>query len=261
MITQGVLSFRYEAEPTALVVTVLVGLPVYLELGVVCGLADSIRRHMRVCARRTQGWTDAQIVMPLVLLNLTGGDCVDDLRMLEGDEGFTSVLRRVEMHRLMRKERREMDRRWREERKRVVPSPSVVFRYLSAFNNPAEEAKWGAGRASIPALNEHLWGLAWVNRDVLRFTQRKAPQREATLDQDASLIETYKAEALFGYQGYKAYQPLTTYWAEQDMVVHSEFRDGNVPAGFEALRALKETTDALSEGVEKAYYHGDTGAY
>ncbi|MDP3063692.1 MAG: transposase [Chloroflexota bacterium] len=181
--------------------------------------------------------------------------------MLEGDEGFIRVVRRVELHGLPRQERREQERRWRKERKRAVPSPSVVFRYLSAFNNPAEEAKRAVGRAFIPAPNESLGGLGWVNRDVLSFAQRKAQQREATLDQDATLVETDQAEALCGYQGYKAYQPLTTYWAEQDLVAHSEFRDGNVPAGFENLRVLKATLDALPEGVVKVYYRSDTAAY
>ncbi|MDP2950353.1 MAG: transposase [Chloroflexota bacterium] len=224
-------------------------------------MADSIRRHIGVCAGRTQGWTDAQVVMPLVLLNLAGGDCVDALRMLEGDEGFTRVLRRAEIRGLPRKERREQERRWRKERKRAIPSPSVVFRYLSAFNSPAEEAKRAVGRAFIPAPNEHLRGLGRVNRDVLRSAQQEAPQREATLDQDATLTETHKAEALPGYQGYKAYQPLTTYWAEQELVAHSEFRDGNVPAGFENLRVLKETLGALPEGVAKVYYRSDTAVY
>ena len=32
---------------------------------------------------------------------------------------------------------------------------------------------------------------------------------------------------------HKAYQPLTAYWAEADLIVHSEFRDGNVPAGYQ----------------------------
>ena len=180
MIAQGVLPFRYEAEPTTSGMTALAGLPVYLELGVVCGLVDSIRRHVGVCAGRTQGWTDAQIVMPLVLMNLAGGDCVDDLRILEGDEGFTRVLRRAELRGLPRQERREQERRWRKERKRAIPSPSVVFRYLSAFNSPAEEAKRAVGRAFIPAPNEHLRALGRVNRDVIRFAQQKAPQREAT---------------------------------------------------------------------------------
>jgi hypothetical protein len=240
--------------------TALAGLPPYLELAVVSGLTDSIRRRLRACSGQNQGWTDVQIVMPLVLLNVAGGDCVDDLRILERDEGFVKVLRRVELHGCPRKERREQERRWRKERKRAVPSPSVVFRYLSAFDNPAEGTKRADGRAFIPAPNEHLQALGRVNEDLLRFAQEKSPQREATLDQDTSLVETYKQEALHCYQGYKAYQPMTTYWSEQDLVAHSEFRDGNVPANYQNLRALQETLDALPEGVVKVYFRGDTAA-
>jgi len=260
MVTQGILPFRYECEPTASGMTALAGLPPYLELAVVSGLTNSIRRHLRACSGQKQGWTDAQIVMPLVLLNVAGGNCVDDLRILEGDEGFVKVLRRVELYGLRRKERREQERRWRKERKRAVPSPSVVFRYLSAFDNTAERAKQAAGRAFIPAPNEHLQALGRVNEDFLRFAQQKSPQWEATLDQDTSLVETYKQEALHCYQGHKAYQPMTTYWAEQDLVAYSEFRDGNVPANYQNLRALKETLDALPEGVVKVYFRGDTAA-
>jgi hypothetical protein len=53
---------------------------------------------------------------------------------------------------------------------------------------------------------------------------------------------------------------MTTYWAEQDMVAHSELRDGNVPANYQNLRALKETLAALPEGVFKVYFRGDTAA-
>ncbi|MFA5810629.1 MAG: IS1380 family transposase [Thermoleophilia bacterium] len=258
---QGILPFRYEAEPTASGMTSLVGLPAYIEMATVCGLSDSIQRHVTVCAQHTQGWTDVQVVMSLVLLNLAGGDCVDDMRVLEGDEGFTRVLRRVELHNLPRRQRREQEWRWRKERKRAVPSPSAVFRYLSAFHDPAQEARRVAGRAFIPASNEHLRSLARVNQDLLRFAQLKAPQGEATLDQDATVAQTHKAEALYSYLGDKSFQPLTTRWWEQDMVAHSEFRDGNVPASFDNLRALEETLEVLPEGVEKVYYRGDTASY
>jgi len=241
--------------------TALAGLPAYLELGVVCGLSGSIRRHMKVWAERQQGWTDMQVVMALVLLNLAGGDSVDDVRKLEGDEGLVRVLRRVEFSGLKRKERREQERQWRKKRERAFPSPSVVFRYLDAFNDPVEEAKRGMGHAYIPIPNEHLKSLQEVNRDGLRFAQRKAPKCEATLDQDATVVETSKADALWSYQGEKAYQPLSTYWVEQDMVVHSEFRDGNVPAGFGNLRALEEALEVLPEGIERVYFRSDTAAY
>ena len=259
--TQGILPFQYQAELSTTGMTALAGLPPYFELAVASGLAGSIRRHMRVCAEQTQGWTDEQIIMSLVMLNIAGGGCVDDLRVLEKDAGFARVLRRVEFHGLPRKERRQQERRWHKERKRAVPSPPVVFRYLGAFSDPAEEAKRGAGYAFIPVPNEHLLALGKVNEDLVSFAQRKAPHEEATLDQDATLIETYKAEALRGYKGDKAYQPLTTYWAEQDMVVHSEFRDGNVPAGCGNLKVLKETLRILPQGVMKVYFRSDTAAY
>ena len=39
---------------------------------------------------------------------------------------------------------------------------------------------------------------------------------------DATLAQQ---QALYSYKKYKA-QPLTTYWAEAELIVHSEFRDG-----------------------------------
>jgi hypothetical protein len=127
--TQGVLPFQYEVSATACGMTALAGLPAYLDLAAVSGLTGAIRRHLSVSGAG-QGWTDEQVVMSLILLNLAGGDCVNDLRMLEGDEGFARVLRRVELYGRKRKERRALERRWRKERRRAVPSPSAVFRYL-----------------------------------------------------------------------------------------------------------------------------------
>lgn len=42
------------------------------------------------------------MVMSLVLLNLVGCDCVEDLKKIESDEGFCRVLRRTQMHRMSR---------------------------------------------------------------------------------------------------------------------------------------------------------------
>jgi hypothetical protein len=261
MLKQGVLPFGCECETTASGMTALAGLPAYLEMAVVSGLTDSIQHHVKVCTLKEQGWIDTQIVMSLVLLNIAGGDCVDDLRILEKDEGLAKVLSRVGFSGHPRKERREQARRWRKERQRAVPSPSVVFRYLAAFANPAEEARRVMGQAFIPVANEHLQALRQVNTDLLRFAQQKSPQTEATLEQDASIVETFKQDALFSYQGSQAFQPLSTRWAELDMAAHSEFRDGNVPANYQNLRVLQETLAVLPEGVKKVYFKSDTAAY
>lgn len=256
---QGVLSYKYEEEKTNTGMTALAGLPVYLDLASVLGLGDHIRTHMQV--RQSQGWTDEQIILSLVLLNLAGGDSVDDIRMLEKDEGFCRVLGRVETKGLSRQQRRAKERRWRKEQHRSVPSPSAVFRYLEVFHDPDEEKKRERGKAFIPAPNQHVQGLVRVNRDFVASIQKHRPKTEATLDCDATLVETLKRLALFSYKGYRAYQPFNVWWAEQDLVLHSEFRDGNVPAGYEQLRVCKDALDMLPEGVTKVYLRSDTAGY
>ena len=256
---QGVLPYKYEEERTDAGMTALAGLPLYLDLASVLGLGDHIRSHMHI--RQSQGWTDEQIITSLVLLNLAGGDSVDDVRILAKDEGFSRVLDRIETKGLARKQRRDRERRWRKEHHLSVPSPSAIFRFLAAFHDPEEEKKREKGKTFIPALNEYLQGLVKVNRDFVSSVQKHRPIREATLDMDATLVETHKEDALFSYKGYKAYQPLNVFWAEHELILHTEFRDGNVPAGHEQLRVFKKAPDMLPEGVEKVYLRSDTAGY
>jgi hypothetical protein len=135
---QGVLPYKYEEAKRETGMTSLGGLPVYLDLATVMGLGEGIERHLQI---KHQGWTDRQMVMSLMMLNLAGGDCVEDMRKLENDEGFCRVLERIEQKWMKRRERRSLSRRWRKERKRFVPSSSSIFRYLSAFHNGPEEKK------------------------------------------------------------------------------------------------------------------------
>jgi len=256
---QGALPFKYEVEERKSGMTSLAGLPAYLELGHVAGLRESIERHIGV--RTRQGWTDGQVVTALMMLNLAGGDSVEDLQVLEADEGFCKVVGQVEHYGLRRRARRQMERRWRKERQRTLPSASAVFRYLSAFHDPRQEQLRVAGKAFIPASNRYLKGFAKVNAEFCSFLQRQNPASTATLDMDATLIETTKSTALYGYKGYSCYQPLNVWWSEQEMVLYSEFRDGNVPAGYEQLRVFKEALSCLPDGVDTVRLRSDTAGY
>ena len=255
---QGLLPYKYEEEKNDCGMTALAGLPLYFDLASALGLADSIAAHMHV---KVQGCTDEQMILSLILLNLAGGDCVDDLKILERDEGFSKVLDRVETKGWSRQQRRAMERRWRKEQHRSVPSPSAIFRYLEAFHDPREEKKREKGKAFITTPNQHLSGLARVNRDFVAAVQKRHSSPDATLDTDATLVATEKADALFSYERYRAYQPFNVWWAEQELMLHTEFRDGNVPAGFEQLRVLKEALDMLPEGVKNVYLRSDTAGY
>lgn len=257
---QGILPFKYEMDSQGAAMTGLGGLLAYVELAEAMGLRRSIDKHVRVRAEG-QGWRDSEVVMSLILLNLAGGESVEDLNRLEGDEGFCRVLEKVGKHGLKRKERRELERRWRKERSKGVPSPSAVFRYLGGFHDKGESSLREEGKAYIPVSNEHLRGFGEVMKVILGFMQKHRRQEVATLDMDATLVSTQKADALFCYQGYKAYQPLNTWWAEQEVVVHTEFRDGNVPAGYEQLRVLKEVLRLLPDGVKRVRVRSDTAGY
>lgn len=258
--SQRRLPFKYEEGKREKGITSLGGLPLYLGLANVIGLCRSVKEHIQV-REDTQGWRDSQVIMSLILLNLAGGDCVKDLNVLEADEGFCRILRRVEFCDLSRKERRKQERRWRKEKRRSVASPTAAFRYLEAFHDEEQEKKRMPGKAFIPASNKHLMGFGRVNGDLMAFTQKQNQEEVATLDMDATLVETQKEEAFYSYKGFKSYQPINVWWAEQQAILHTEFRDGNVPAGYQNLRILKESLEHLPDGVKRVRFRSDNAGY
>jgi hypothetical protein len=258
--TQGELAFKYEIDHQGAGMTGMGGIGTYLDLACRSGMVGSIERHMKA-RQGEQGWTDAETVVSLMMLNLVGGECVEDVNRLESDEGFCRVLNKALTHGLSRKGRRALKKRWRKEKTRSVPSSSSVFRYLAEFHDADQERLREPGRAFIPERNEALKGLCAVNKDMVGFVQTNRTEPTATLDMDATLVETEKAYALWCYKGHRAYQPLNTWWAEQGVVLHTEFRDGNVPAGYEQKRVLEEAIECLPRGVKKVRMRSDTAGY
>lgn len=243
---QGILSYKYEEEKKEANLTALAGLPLYLDLAVALGLPASISRH---CAfRLSQGWTDSQIILSLVFLALAGGDCVDDLRMLQADEGLCRLLHKIDP---------PCPDRFRKPTSRTIPSSSSVFRYLSLFHASDQPV---AGAAVIPSV-ANLDSLARVNQDLITSVQTRKPFSSATVDIDATLAQTQKKDALFCYQGYKAFQPLNVFWAEPQVVLHTEFRPGNVPANYDLLRVFKDSLSVLPDGVTEVRLRSDAAGY
>jgi hypothetical protein len=258
MLAQGVLGFQYEQDRSSSGLTSLAGLPLYLDLIQASGLGAAIRQQVGVAG--TQGWLDLQMVLAVVFLNLAGGDCMEDLERLEQDSGFAAVLGAIERELLSRTERRDLKSRWRRPRERMVPSPSALSGWLERFHDP-DAPKAVVGSAVIPAVTAALQGLWRVNAAFLDFFQTHRPTTSATLDMDATLIGTHKREAVYCYKKFKAYQPLNCWWAEHDVMLYSEFRDGNVPAGHEQLRVLKDCLAYLPASVTKVSLRSDTAGY
>lgn len=81
IVAQGVLPYQYQNQNCAAGLTSLAGLPTYPDLSQAAGLRDSICRHLTFCSGKDQRWSDHQIVMTLVILNLAGGACLADVSL------------------------------------------------------------------------------------------------------------------------------------------------------------------------------------
>src|SRR5258708_6328150 len=90
---------------------------------------------------------------------------------------------------------------------------------------------------------------------------RSPEQKIATVDQDTTIIESRKQEALHTYEGPRGYQPMLAVWAEMDAVLADEFRDGNVPAQMAPLTVAKAAFGALPKTVTTYYYRGDAACH
>lgn len=255
---QSLLPFQYQAEKNDSGLTGFAGLPLYLELAIQSGLVQYINQTMKT---KVRGWTDAEMILSLMLLNLAGGDCISDIERLEQDAGLRTLLIQFATHGMRRKERRAFERRWRTAKSRGLPSNAAIHRYLLQFHSPEEEKNRVEGVAFIPKPNDKLVALIGLNKPLIACVQQQSLSTTATLDQDATLTNTYKRKALYCYKGFKAYQPFNTYWAEHGILLHSEFRDGNVNAGFDQLRILKEALSLLPPDVKHAYLRSDSAGY
>ena len=184
---QGVFDFQYEVEKRSGGMTGLAGLPPYLEFGYVMGLGAAISNRLKIRGG-DQGWSDEQVVMALILLNLAGGDCVSDLKALSGDDGLCRILKSIQCKGLSRKERRVHQRRLRKEIKSDFPSASSIFRYLNWFHDSEQEKHREPEKSFIPAPNAYLRALAQIIGDFVASVQRRCSQNIATLDMDATLV-------------------------------------------------------------------------
>lgn len=113
-----------------------------------------------------------------------------------------------------------------------VPSPAAALKFPHRFHDATavEQAQQElpVGQVSyIPAENEPLRALAQVNQDVVWELGRRSPdQKIATVDLDATVIERCKREAKATYERGNGYQPMLALWAEMNVVLADQFRDG-----------------------------------
>lgn len=240
---EGELPFEYDFEhPAEEVLTAFAGAPLFVRALRSFGVPASVQQHLRL-KQRQRGFDEATYVESFLLLNALGGECLEDFERLRADRGLAEMLGHE------------------------LPSPEAARKFLYAFHEEARleqaQAELPVGQVSyIPSESEPLRALAQVNQELVQEIGRRwGQQKIATVDLDATVIESCKREAKPTYEGGKGYQPLLALWAEMDLALADEFRDGNVPAHVAPLATVKRAFAALPESVEEYYFRGDAACW
>jgi hypothetical protein len=207
-------------------------------------IPDLVAANLKL-KKRQRGCSDAQYIESVVLLQTAGGDCPEDMSLLAGDDCLERGLGFA------------------------LPKASAVRGFLNRFHDeklelarPAREVQ----KSFILPSSEPVQGLqsvlaGGVRRTAKLYAEQGQPLRIATVDQDATIIESHKESALPHYEGGRGYQPMVAVWAEADLVLADEFRDGNVPAQQEPLNCARLAFAALPDHIRHRYFRGDSACH
>jgi hypothetical protein len=221
-------------DPT--LVTGRAGVPLVIELFRQLGVAVAVDAHVPI-KQRQRGLLPSQLVESLIALWTSGGDRCQDLTTLREDAALATLLGYP------------------------LPAATTMRDFLDAFHVEGGPL-WQAGsQAAIPLESAPLAGVGRANRTLVAGVQQAAPEPTATLDVDATLVESHKDAATVAYDGTRGYQPVVVLWAEQDLILHDQFRDGHVPAGCGNVRVLEQAVATLPQGVNRIALRADSALY
>lgn len=235
------LDFDYAVKEDDATVTSYGGLPLVIEAMRALGVSANIEKHIQIRVRDCE-FDEVANSEALVLMMAAGGDCFDDIHMLREDKALCRML------------------------ERNLPSPETLRQYLYSFHDKelvyraAETARFSR-RVSVPQESKPLQGLQEVQKGLVRAVAARGKCTTATIDSDATIIESSKKEAQFHYDDGRGYQPALAVWVEQDLVVWDEFRDGNVAASTNAREQAQRAFAMLPPTVTKRRYRADSASY
>jgi hypothetical protein len=195
--------------------------------------------------KRQRGFAEAQFLESVCLVQAVGGECPEDVRLLAGDDCLERGLGYA------------------------PPKATAVREFLERFHDPELERQRPQREVQksfifpssepVSGLQEVLCGQ--VRRIAQLYEKEGQPQRIATVDQDATIIESHKQAAYRHYEEGRGYQPMVAVWAEADLVLADEFRDGNVPARQDPLACAQLAFAALPAGITQRYFRGDSACH
>jgi len=217
-------------------VTARVGLPLVIETNRALHLDEEALRLFGPPRRTCDFGADEQLEALLTLI-AAGGDRIEDIRILSEDKGLMRLLGRT------------------------FASPDSLLGFLKSFHDKeCWDKRPPNKKAFVPPESAKLQLLDELNRTLI-LRAADSTDTTATVDHDGTIIESHKRDALVAYEGTRGYQPLVAVWAEKQLIVADEFRDGNVAGGEDPLSSVKRAFANLPSTVHTRYFRGDSADY
>lgn len=230
------LPFELDPKLDDSLITAYAGLPLVVEMFRSTGGAaetDRVLRHKK----KFLGLTPSEMLESVFCLWASGGERCEDFENFRTDRALTALIG----HRL--------------------PAPQTARDFFDSFHKDDLLPIWSGEKCSVPNESPRLEALTSVNRAIIDHVQTRKPTTEATIDLDAVILECDRSEAERTYEGTKGYQPVVAMWAEQDLVLADEYRDGNVPAGCGNARVVKKALEQLPQWVTTIRFRADSACY
>jgi hypothetical protein len=168
-----------------------------------------------------RGYEANAYVTPLVLMLTGGGRSLEDLRTLKSDTALATLLKQE-----------------------ALPS-------TDAFGDWLRRTGESAG----------LTGLGRINQRIVAARIRQTGITAHTVDGDASQIIAEKEAAQFTYKGEQGYMPMIGHLAEAGVVIHDEFREGNIAPATDNLGFIQACEARMPKGHRIAHVRLDSAGY
>ena len=176
-----------------------------------------------VCGfKSNHSYKPSEYVVPLLLMLHGGGRYIEDVREIANDEALLQLLQISS-----------------------IPSSSAIGDWLRFIG----DVKGG------------LSGLSNCNRTILKRGLKRTSKKEFTLDIDATQIVAEKQSARITYKGEQGYMPIVGHIQETGMVIHEEFRDGNVSPSTRNLCFINKCCAKMPKGKKIARFRADSASY
>lgn len=168
-----------------------------------------------------RGYEAQAYVLPLVWMLVGGGRSMEDLRTIKSDAALLGLLKHD-----------------------ALPSTDAVGDWLRRTGT-------GAGLA----------GLDRINQRTVATRIRQSGLTAHTLDGDASQVIAEKQAAHFTYKGEQGYMPMIGHLAEAGVVIHDEFREGNIAPATQNLEFIQACEARMPKGHRIAHVRLDSAGY